>query len=105
MPRKTYNIKKFYPIISLLILIIFILTDNAFASSEPVASRLCSFSSLLRGNIAKAIATLSVMAAGAKMLTGKFDVQSFAPVIIGILIIFLSPSIVQAITGITIQAC
>lgn len=103
-----YNYDKKYSTKSLIgfaiiILTILIFSDSAFASgsgnSDAVGSRLCTFAALLRGNIAKAVATFAIFVVGGGMLMGKINWVSAVSVCVGILVIFMAPNMVLMISG------
>lgn len=85
----------------LLVILMWMVPDIAYAQTNSVANVLCGVVNVLRSPVGMAIAVLGVISIGLIAMFGKIQISSLLTVLTGIAILFGAPTIVTKLTGIT----
>ena len=71
----------------------------AGASEDVLGKRLCNILAIVMGPTAKAIATIAIIFVAIGLFAGRMTWLTAIPIIMGIIIIFSAPALVQFISG------
>jgi type IV secretion system protein VirB2 len=88
-----------------LMLALFLSDAFAIGSSDPLGGQLCAILLIMMGPTAKAIATIAVIFVAIGLFAGRMTWLTVIPIIIGIIVIFSAPALVQFISGGSDSAC